>query len=160
MSRELDFERLVEIGQTLSDQWVSTTSEGRISAIGPTPSDQFASPLAIASRPLEEANPLLAGRFALGWSHYVTLLTIGHAEDRAFYEVETVQNQTLPAFVRVRQEAKGSDRSHAVIPAKAGIHPVSSLSLYKPLIQGAYGVCSQGLDSRFRGNDEAGLSQE
>ena len=125
MSRELDFERLVEIGQTLSDQWVSTTSEGQTSAIGPTPSDQFASPLAIASRPLEEAIPLLAGRFSLGWSHYVTLLTIGRAEERAFYEVEAAQNQTLPAFVWVRQEAKGSDRSHAVIPAKAGIHPAA-----------------------------------
>ena len=81
------------IGQTLSDQSVSTTSEGQISAIGQTPSDQFAPPLAIASRPLEEAIALLAGRFSLGWSHYVTLLTIGHAEERAFYEIEAARNQ-------------------------------------------------------------------
>ena len=81
------------IGPTLSDQWVSATSEGQTSAIGPTPSDQSASPLAIASRPLEKTVALLAGRFVLGWSHYVTLMTIGHAEERAFYEVEAAQNQ-------------------------------------------------------------------
>ena len=28
-----------------------------------------------------------------------------------------------------------------------------------PLVQGTHGVCSQGLDSRFRGNDEARLSR-
>ncbi len=32
-------------------------------------------------------------RFSLGWSHYVTLLTIGRAEERAFYEVEAAQSQ-------------------------------------------------------------------
>ena len=32
-------------------------------------------------------------RFSLGWSHYVTLLTIGRAEERAFYEIEAAQNQ-------------------------------------------------------------------
>ena len=67
--------------------------------------------------------------------------------------------EALPAFVWVRQEAKGSDRSQAVIPAKAGIHfphsRCTSLSYRVPT-----GFCSQGLDSRFRGNDEAGLSRE
>ena len=35
----------------------------------------------------------MGNRFSLGWSHYVTLLTIGHAEERAFYEIEAAQNQ-------------------------------------------------------------------
>ena len=87
------YQRYTGIGPTLSDQFTASALEGQTSAIGPTPSDQFASPPAIASRPLEEAIPLLAGRFALGWSHYVTLLTIGRAEERAFYEIEAAQNQ-------------------------------------------------------------------
>ena len=86
MSRGLDFERLVESCRQAHE-------ETQRSAIGQTLSDQFASPLAIASRPLEEAMALLAGRFSLGWSHYVTLLTTGHAEERAFYEIEAARNQ-------------------------------------------------------------------
>ena len=35
----------------------------------------------------------MGNRFSLGCSHYVTLLTIGHAEERAFYEIEAAQNQ-------------------------------------------------------------------
>ena len=34
----------------------------------------------------------LAGQFTLGWSHYVTLLTIDNAEERRFYEFEAVDN--------------------------------------------------------------------
>ena len=65
----------------------------------------------------------------------------------------------LQAFVWVRQEAKGSDRKSGRHSRESG-NPFSSLSLYKPLIQGAYGRCSQGLDTLFQGNDEAGLLQE
>ena len=35
----------------------------------------------------------LTKRFALGWSHYVTLLTIDNSEERRFYEIEATQNQ-------------------------------------------------------------------
>ncbi len=34
----------------------------------------------------------LATRFSLGWSHYVTLLTIRNADERRFYEIEAVEN--------------------------------------------------------------------
>ena len=68
---------------------------------------------------------------------------------------------------RVGKEGKGSDISadaHPVIPAKAGIHPLSSLSLYKPLIQGAMGFARKvwipafaGMTRRgFRGDDGMG----
>ena len=81
------------IGPTLSDQLPFPASAHRTSAIGPTLSDQFVSLPAVISRPLEEVIALLDGRFTLGWSHYVTLLTIGHAEERAFYEIEAARNQ-------------------------------------------------------------------
>ena len=86
------------IGQTLSDQLVSTMPEGRISAIGQTPPDQFVSLLATLSRPLEEVIALLDGRFTLGWSHYVTLLTIDNADARRFYAVVEL---TLPQDVNI-----------------------------------------------------------
>ena len=35
----------------------------------------------------------MGDRFSLGWSHYVTLLTIDNAEVRRFYEIEAAQNQ-------------------------------------------------------------------
>ncbi len=82
-----------EIGPTPSGQFITSTSVAQRSAIGPTPSDQFASPLAALPDSLEEIIDLLAGRFRLGWSHYVTLLTVNHAEARAFYEIEAAQNQ-------------------------------------------------------------------
>ena len=31
-------------------------------------------------------------RFSLGWSHYVTLLTIDNPEERRFYEIEAIDN--------------------------------------------------------------------
>ena len=34
----------------------------------------------------------LAGRFALGWSHYVTLLSIDDTDARRFYEIEAADN--------------------------------------------------------------------
>jgi predicted nuclease of restriction endonuclease-like (RecB) superfamily len=34
----------------------------------------------------------LADRFALGWTHYVVLLTISNADERRFYEIEASEN--------------------------------------------------------------------
>ncbi|TLU87715.1 MAG: DUF1016 domain-containing protein [Chlorobium sp.] len=49
---------------------------------------------AIANAPkvLRELSATLAGSFSLGWSHYVTLLTISNADERRFYEIETQEN--------------------------------------------------------------------
>ena len=41
---------------------------------------------------LEEVTARLANRFVLGWTHYVTILTIKNAEERRFYEIEAVEN--------------------------------------------------------------------
>ncbi len=68
--------------------------------------------------------------------------------------------QALQEFVWERQEGKGKDRGQAVIapqtptpviPAKAGIHPLSSLSLYKPLIQGSMGFARKVWIPAFAG---------
>ena len=37
--------------------------------------------------------PEMFRRFTLGWSHYVSLLTIDKPEERRFYEIEAAQNQ-------------------------------------------------------------------
>ena len=72
---------------------VGIAPDARIPPIGPTPSNRFVPLLATLSRPLEEVIALFAGRFTLGWSYYVTLLTIDRAEERAFYKIEVAQNQ-------------------------------------------------------------------
>ncbi len=40
----------------------------------------------------QELSATLAGSFFLGWSHYVTLLTITNADERRFYEIEAHEN--------------------------------------------------------------------
>jgi predicted nuclease of restriction endonuclease-like (RecB) superfamily len=41
---------------------------------------------------LEEITAKLAKRFILGWTHYVTLLTVKNEEERRFYEIESAEN--------------------------------------------------------------------
>ncbi len=36
--------------------------------------------------------PLLLGHFSLGWSHYVTLMTLKNEAERRFYEIEASAN--------------------------------------------------------------------
>ncbi len=42
---------------------------------------------------MEAVTARLAGRFVLGWTHYVTLLTVKNPEERRFYELESVENR-------------------------------------------------------------------
>ncbi len=48
--------------------------------------------LAEAEHLPEDISAHLARRFSLGWSHYVTLLTIDDPDERRFYEIEAEQN--------------------------------------------------------------------
>lgn len=41
---------------------------------------------------LEEVSAKLTKRFILGWTHYVTLLTVKNEEERRFYEIESAEN--------------------------------------------------------------------
>lgn len=80
----------------------------RIFSIGPTLSDQLQKLLpnepekspTVSDLSSKERNQALSSlpsglmsHFALGWSHYVELLTIDGAEERRFYEIEAAANQ-------------------------------------------------------------------
>ena len=78
------YQKQKETGPTLSAQLASLASVDGTPAIRPTASDE--------SIPLENTIVLLKDRFSLGWSHYVTLLTIDNPEERRFYEVEAAGN--------------------------------------------------------------------
>lgn len=41
---------------------------------------------------LQEIMAKLSARFVLGWTHYVTLLTVKNSEERRFYEIEAAEN--------------------------------------------------------------------
>jgi predicted nuclease of restriction endonuclease-like (RecB) superfamily len=76
-----------EKGQTLS----GLLSETR----NPLSPKVMAQPLSalFAGSPIQQTlSGELLDRFPLAWSHYVTLLTIGDAEERSFYEIEANQN--------------------------------------------------------------------
>jgi len=69
-----------EISQTLSDQSISSGK----SEIQQTPSAKSLEPAKLSSQ--------LASIFKLGWSHYVTLITVSNSDERRFYEIEALQN--------------------------------------------------------------------
>ena len=80
-----------EIGPTLSDQSAPLSSLLEIFPIQPTASDE-----SVLSRhepfSFEAIIAQLGTRFMLGWSHYVTLLTIDNPDERRFYEIEAARN--------------------------------------------------------------------
>lgn len=88
----------------LAEPWMKSETLSRISAPPPlsgTPSRKSA-PLSLPGHgtpegtsvgPLRAISPDWLGRFTLGWSHYVELLTIDSAEERSFYEIEAAANQ-------------------------------------------------------------------
>ena len=83
---------LPPIVQTPSAQLASHTPADDAPAPRSSVSDQPAPLLPVVSPSLEEVIALLADRFTLGWSHYVTLLTLDNAEARCFYEIEATVN--------------------------------------------------------------------
>jgi predicted nuclease of restriction endonuclease-like (RecB) superfamily len=82
------FYRLFPIGQTLSDQLGQLLPKP--SKTGPTPSDLLTTDGLQLRQTLSGA---LLKHFTLGWSHYVTLLTLDSPDERRFYEIETAANQ-------------------------------------------------------------------
>jgi len=69
------------ISQVLPDQ---SSSAGEIQQAAPVESE--------LSEILQAMTAKLAERFILGWTHYVTLLTIKNVEERRFYEIEAAEN--------------------------------------------------------------------
>ncbi|HDR14573.1 MAG TPA: DUF1016 domain-containing protein [Desulfobacteraceae bacterium] len=80
-----------EIGPTVSDQTIPLSKILGTPPIRPTASDQ-----SVLSRrepfSFEVIIDRLVSRFTLGWSHYVTLLTIDNPDERQFYEIEAFRN--------------------------------------------------------------------
>lgn len=72
------------IGQTVSDESQAPEPGTEIRRATPDQSSVLLSAGAIEA---------LHGRFTLGWSHYVELLTIDSAGERRFYEIEAAENQ-------------------------------------------------------------------
>jgi len=79
-----------KIGQTPSDQSFEM-SVGLQKNQQMLPVTSFDA-IAIAPKMLQKLSATLAGSFALGWSHYVALLTISNADERRFYEIEAHEN--------------------------------------------------------------------
>lgn len=80
-----------EIPQTVSVEFTEPTRDRQ--EISETASRKLATSLSGSLSTAQIRQTLsvtLAGRFTLGWSHYVTLLTIDNAEERRFYELEAV----------------------------------------------------------------------
>ena len=77
------------IGPTLSDQSLLPALPRGTGRTRPTPSDQFRRAW---STSLPQTIARLQGEFPLGWSHYVTLLSVTDPEARRFYEIEAAEN--------------------------------------------------------------------
>lgn len=83
------YQSYVEIQQALSVESINTEIDTRkIQQALPAKSFQMIS----QPRVLQTVTTKLMNRFLLGWTHYVTLLTIKNSEERRFYELETVEN--------------------------------------------------------------------
>ena len=65
-------------------------SSGRV--ISETASRKLPDPVMELPEIVQTLSAQLVKRFTLGWSHYVTLLTIDNAEERRFYELEAGNN--------------------------------------------------------------------
>ncbi len=92
------YQQYSRIRPTLSDELaISLPHDGHL-GIQPTASvesqlgQQPSIDLAEARHFPEDVTAHLAKRFSLGWSHYVSLLTIDAPDERRFYEIEAEQN--------------------------------------------------------------------
>lgn len=63
-----------------------------VSRINPVPKDKSNRVTNSHNDILHSLTVQLAKQFSLGWSHYVTLLTVERREERRFYEIEAKQN--------------------------------------------------------------------
>ncbi|MCG2710813.1 MAG: PDDEXK nuclease domain-containing protein [Candidatus Omnitrophica bacterium] len=82
------YQSYAEIQQTVS---VTSLEQGK-SKIRQTVSGQSLSALIEQPRIAQTLSAQLSSQFTLGWSHYVTLLTIKSTEERCFYEIEAIEN--------------------------------------------------------------------
>ena len=112
-----------EIRPTVSGKSVEGI-EDRDREIRPTPSDQFFQVRANWQGMVQALSAEFIGRFSLGWSHYVSLLTIDSPDERRFYEIEAAQNQWSVRELE-RQIANSLYERLALSRDKAEIHRLS-----------------------------------
>jgi len=79
-----------EIGQALPDQSLGQCTGWQ--KIRQALSVESRSSVSDALNILQAVSAELASRFTLGWTHYVTLLTISNPDERRFYEIEAREN--------------------------------------------------------------------
>lgn len=83
----LFYETYKEIGQALPDQSSGVPLQNIRQALPDQSSMLLNDPAT-----LQVVAAMLTHRFMLGWTHYVTLLSIKNSEERCFYEIESVEN--------------------------------------------------------------------
>jgi len=77
--------------QSLESEMIQQASSVKSSGIGQSVPDQFFH-LSCKTDMLQAVGARLTNRFSLGWTHYVTLLTLKNSEERRFYEIEATEN--------------------------------------------------------------------
>ena len=115
-----------KIGQTPPDQSFEVSAGlQKIQQMLPVTSFDV---IASAPKMLQKLSATLAGSFALGWSHYVALLTISNADERRFYEIEAREN-SWGARELERQIAASLYERLALSRDKEGIRQLSQKGL-------------------------------
>jgi predicted nuclease of restriction endonuclease-like (RecB) superfamily len=95
-----------EIRQTLSVESFASGSDN----ISTKDTNRSLSALMSQSDIAKTLSTQLTGLFRLGWSHYVTLLTIDNPDERRFYEIEAVQSSWSVRELRRQIEASLYER--------------------------------------------------
>lgn len=115
-----------EIGQALPDQSLGKSTGWQ--KIRQALSVESRSSVSGALNILQAVSAELASRFNLGWTHYVTLLTISNPDERRFYEIEANENSWGTRELE-RQIASSLYERLALSRDKAGIKALSQTGL-------------------------------
>lgn len=115
-----------KIGQTVPAQ--SSDAPIALPEIQQTLSVKSFDSIASAPKILQKLSASLADSFFLGWSHYVSLLTISNADERRFYEIEAREN-SWGARELERQIAASLYERLALSRDKEGIRKLSEKGL-------------------------------
>jgi predicted nuclease of restriction endonuclease-like (RecB) superfamily len=137
-----------EIGQALPAQSLSEVIERReIGQALPTQSHNLASNM---TRILPKVSAELADSFVLGWTHYVSLLSVANPDERRFYEIEASKN-SWGARELERQIASSLYERLALSRDKDGIRALAQTGL---VIEQASDVVKNPYVLEFLGMEE------
>jgi len=120
------YECYKEIAQALPAQSLSEVTERQ--EIPLTLPDQSQNATSIISNILPTVSEELANRFVLGWTHYVSLLSVANPDERRFYEIEASKN-SWGARELERQIASSLYERLALSRDKEGIRSLAQTGL-------------------------------